>query len=64
MILPVMPADDHIVGRRGLKAMLEAEAGFQALGETGDGPEKVRMVGYPRPGAPALDVMMPAPSRW
>jgi len=58
----VLIADDHPVFRRGLRSLLEAEAGFQVAGEAAGGAEALAMI----EGVPAdvllLDLAMPQPS--
>jgi two-component system response regulator NreC len=52
-------ADDHIVVRSGLRLLLEAEAGFTVLAESGDVDGTVRTVlGY-KPDVLVLDLNMP-----
>lgn len=55
----IVLADDHQVVRQGLRALLEAEPGFQLVGEAGDGLEAVRLVDRLRPKVLIVDLMMP-----
>lgn len=55
----ILLADDHAVVRRGLRALLEAEADFRIVGETGDGLEAVRAVERLQPDVLVVDLMMP-----
>ncbi|MBM4083072.1 MAG: response regulator transcription factor, partial [Planctomycetes bacterium] len=55
----IILADDHPVVRHGLKALLEAEADFQVVGECGDGLEAVRLAERLKPNVLVVDVMMP-----
>jgi DNA-binding NarL/FixJ family response regulator len=55
----ILLADDHAVVRRGLRALLEAEADFRVVGETGDGLEAVRAVERLQPDVLVVDLMMP-----
>lgn len=58
MALHIVLADDHVVVRQGLRALLERE-GFEVIGEAGDGVEAVRLVEKLRPSVAVLDVAMP-----
>ena len=55
----IVLADDHKIVRQGLRALLEAEADFQIVGETGNGLEAVQMVERLVPDVLVLDLMMP-----
>ena len=52
-------ADDHIVVRQGLRALLETEPDFRIVGEAGDGPEAVHLVERLQPDVLVLDLMLP-----
>ena len=39
----VLIADDHAVLRSGLKLLIDAQSDMRVVGETGDGPETVRV---------------------
>jgi DNA-binding NarL/FixJ family response regulator len=56
--LRVLLADDHVVVRQGLRALLE-RAGFEVVGEAGDGQEAIRLAERLRPDVAVLDVAMP-----
>ncbi len=58
MPLHVLIADDHVVVRQGLRALLE-RAGFDVVGEAGDGQEAIRLAEKCQPDAAVLDVAMP-----
>ncbi len=58
MPLRVLVADDHMVVRQGLVALLQRE-GFEVIGEAGDGQEAMRLVEKLQPDAVVLDVAMP-----
>jgi len=55
----IVLADDHDVVRRGLRALFDAEAEFEVIGEGGDGLEVTEMVERLRPDILVLDVVMP-----
>lgn len=59
MSVSVMLAEDHPVVREGLRAMLEAEGGFQVVGQTGNSSEIGGMVEELRPDVLVLDLIMP-----
>lgn len=52
-------ADDHPVFRYGLKALLEAESGFEIVGEASNGEEAVSLAGEVRPDVILMDITMP-----
>ena len=56
--LRVVIADDHVLLRRGVVSMLEAE-GFEVVGQAGDAEELVRKVGAHRPDVAIVDIRMP-----
>ncbi len=58
MSFRIMLADDHMLLRQGVKALLEAE-GLTVVGEAGDGREAIRIVQQTQPDFAVLDVMMP-----
>jgi two-component system, NarL family, response regulator NreC len=55
----ILLVDDHAVLRAGLRALLEAEPGFQVVGEAGTGEDGVRMTGATRPDVVVMDLSMP-----
>jgi DNA-binding NarL/FixJ family response regulator len=55
----ILVADDHEVVRQGLRALLEAESGFEVCGEAGDGREAVKEACRLRPDVVVLDFSMP-----
>jgi two-component system, NarL family, response regulator NreC len=58
MTCRVLLADDHVVVRQGLKALLERE-GFEIVGEASDGHEASRLARVMSPDIAVLDVAMP-----
>jgi DNA-binding NarL/FixJ family response regulator len=50
-------ADDHLVVREGLRAMLEAEPDFEVVGQTGGGSEVASLVSSLHPDILVLDLM-------
>ena len=55
----ILVADDHEVVRRGVRALLEAQDGWQVSDEAIDGREAVQKAGQSRPDVVILDVGMP-----
>lgn len=58
MPLRILLADDHVVVRQGIRALLE-RAGFEVVGEAGDGQEAIRLAEELHPDVAVLDVAMP-----
>ncbi len=58
-MIRVLLADDHVLVREGLRALLAREADIQVVAEAGDGREAVRAAREVRPDVAALDVSMP-----
>jgi two-component system response regulator NreC len=58
MSLRILLADDHVIVRQGLKALLERER-FEVAGEASDGREAVRLAAGLKPDIILLDVAMP-----
>jgi len=52
-------ADDHHLVRAGLRALLEAQAGVDVVGEAGDGREALDLIERLRPDVALLDITMP-----
>jgi two-component system, NarL family, response regulator NreC len=61
-MVTVVLADDHVVVRQGLRALLESDSQFSVVGEAADGPEAVAMVKLRKPKVLILDLMMPGPN--
>lgn len=55
----VLIADDHEVVREGMRLILEAEPGFDVVGEARDGAEAVALVAERRPDVVLMDLRMP-----
>jgi DNA-binding NarL/FixJ family response regulator len=52
-------ADDHVLLRQGLKGILEKNAGFQVVGEAGDGLELLHLLNKLKAHLIILDISMP-----
>jgi DNA-binding NarL/FixJ family response regulator len=59
MNISVLIADDHLVVRRGLRALLESEPGLTVVGEAADGREALELVSRLDPDVLVLDLVMP-----
>ncbi|MEP7076074.1 MAG: response regulator transcription factor [Acidobacteriota bacterium] len=57
--ITIVLADDHLIVRQGLHALLEAETDLRVIGETGDGLKAVDLVKKTNPHVAVLDLMMP-----
>jgi NarL family two-component system response regulator LiaR len=57
--ITVMIVDDHAVVRQGIRALLEAEGGFQVVGEAGSGGEAVLLAADLAPDIVLMDLVMP-----
>ncbi len=57
--ITIVLADDHLIVRQGLRALLEAETDFDVIGEAGDGLEALDLVRKLNPDVVILDLMMP-----
>ena len=57
--LRILIVDDEPLARERLRALLQAEAGAQIIGECGSGPEAVAAIRSERPDAVFLDLQMP-----
>jgi DNA-binding NarL/FixJ family response regulator len=55
----ILVADDHEIVRRGVRALLEVEDGFEIVGEAATGREAVAEARRLRPGVAIVDVSMP-----
>jgi two-component system, NarL family, response regulator LiaR len=57
--ITVLIVDDHAVVRHGIRALLEAEGGFQVVGEVGSGGEAVLVAADLAPDVVLMDLVMP-----
>ena len=55
----VLLADDHAIVRRGLRSLLESEAGLSVIGEAADGLEALRLCAETHPDILIVDIAMP-----
>jgi two-component system response regulator NreC len=60
--ITVVLADDHVVVRKGLRLLLDAEPGMRVLAEAGTVPDAIRMARAHRPTVLVLDLNMPGGS--
>lgn len=58
--LRLLVADDHEIVRRGLRALLEAQPGWQVAAEASDGREAVEKAKEVKPDVTVLDIGMPS----
>jgi len=57
--ITVMIVDDHAVVRQGIHALLDAEGGFQVVGEAGSGGEAALLAADLAPDVVLMDLVMP-----
>ena len=55
----VMIADDHLIMREGLRALLESHEGIEVIGEATNGQEAIDQVGPLKPDIILMDISMP-----
>lgn len=60
--IKVLVADDHTIVRTGIRHVLEAEAGFEVVGEASTGPEAWDLAAKLQPDVIVLDISMPGES--
>jgi DNA-binding NarL/FixJ family response regulator len=58
-LVRIVLVDDHKVVRQGLKALLEAERGFEIVGQAGDGLRALELVERLKPEILVVDLMIP-----
>ncbi len=58
-ILRVLLAEDHTIVRKGLRSLLEGEAGIEVIGEAEDGREAIEKVQQLLPDVVLMDITMP-----
>lgn len=58
-MIRVLLADDHVLVREGLRALLAKEADIRVVAEAGDGREAIQAARETRPDIAALDLSMP-----
>lgn len=58
-MIRIFIVDDHDLVRAGVRAILEQDAMFEVIGETGDGQDAIRMVTQLRPDVVLMDVHLP-----
>lgn len=59
-VLRILLVDDHLLFRKGLARLLEAQPDFRVVGEAADGLEAVEQAQQLRPDVVLMDVRMPA----
>ena len=59
MVVRILLADDHLIVRRGLRALLETDAEFVICAEAGDGRDAVELAVKHKPDVAVLDVSLP-----
>lgn len=57
--IKIILADDHKIVRQGMRSLLEAQPGFQVIGEAGNGEEALQLMETLSPDIAFLDMMMP-----
>ncbi len=55
----ILIADDHAIVRRGLRALLQSQPGWEVCGEAGNGKEAVEKVSELKPDVAIVDIAMP-----
>lgn len=58
-VIRVLIADDHVVARQGIRAMLEASGDIAVIGEAADGAEATEQARRLRPDVVLMDLQMP-----
>ncbi len=55
----ILLADDHVLVRAGIKALLDRLSGFEVIGEANDGREAINLVDQLQPDVVLMDIAMP-----
>src|SRR5512143_2491180 len=55
----ILIADDHVIDRKGIRALLKTEPGMEVVGEAGDGQEAVSLTQTLKPDLILMDLVMP-----
>ena len=63
-MIRVLLADDQALVRAGFRALLDAQADIEVVGEAGDGAEAVRLAAPARPDVVLMDIRMPGWTGW
>jgi DNA-binding NarL/FixJ family response regulator len=58
-IVRVLLAEDHTIVRKGLRSLLDGEAGIEVIGEAKDGREAIEKAGQLHPDVVVMDITMP-----
>ncbi|SHM90735.1 response regulator transcription factor [Polaribacter sp. KT 15] len=58
-MINVVLADDHVLVRNGIKALLEDETGITVIDEASDGKEAIRIISTNKPDILIVDIRMP-----
>lgn len=58
-MITVVLADDHVVVRQGLRALLESAQDFEVIGEAGNGLDTLALIQEKQPQVLVVDLMMP-----
>ena len=58
-MISVLLAEDHGIVRKGLRSLLESEAGIEVIGEAEEGRQAVQMAGQLLPDVVLMDISMP-----
>lgn len=62
MPIRILIADDHVLVRSGLRALLRGDPELEVVGEAGDGPETLNLAAELSPDLVLLDITMPGQS--
>jgi two-component system response regulator NreC len=59
MAIRLLLVDDHAVVRSGLRMLIEAEQGFEIVGEAGSASETLNIIGHLKPDVVLMDIGLP-----